>query len=461
MTNLRWKRLAALLAVITLIAAACGRDSDSGSSSDDSDSSDTTSADDSGGDEASGAFIDPDLDCDNYQGTAGIEGDTIKIGTIRPADGPYAIYDQVTTGLEAWVTSVNDNGGIKGGDGKSYQVELVKENDSYDPGKTPALAQKLVEQDGVFAIVGAIGTENNLAIRDYLNDNCVPNLALATGSPNWGDADQYPWYISGLPSYALEANYWLDYIADTRPEAKIALLYQDDDFGQAYKGALEKAIERSNSDNGTDIEIVGEQGYNPASGTTTEAAVTSLSQTGADVFIVGIGGTPCPLTLTYIPESWAPETYISVTCAGNTAMSIAGGKDVGVIQAQATLDPADPADADNEAVKEFKEKGAAAGLDEAQLNGGITSVGWGFGTYFGMLVENAQTVDRAGVMNTAFSLDQPAFGLIRPDIEIKTDGAEDPWGLEGFRIAQRNANGGWDELKPVVNRNGESNQLAG
>ena len=326
--NLKWKRLAALLAVMTLVAAACGRD-DSSSSSDDSGSSDTS---DSGGDEASGAFIDPSIDCADYEGTAGIDGDTIKIGTIRPADGPYAIYDQVTTGLEAWVTSVNSEGGIKAGDGNSYQVELVKENDSYDPGKTPALAQKLVEQDGVFAIVGVIGTENNLAIRDYLNDACVPNIALATGSTNWGDADQYPWYISGLPSYALEANYWADYIADTKPEAKIALLYQDDDFGTAYQKALTKAVERSNNDNGTTLEIVGEQGYNPLSGTTTEAAVTSLSQTGADVFIVGIGGTPCPQTLTFIPESWAPETYISVTCAGNTAMSLAGGKDVVVVR---------------------------------------------------------------------------------------------------------------------------------
>ena len=209
-----------------------------------------------------------------------------------------------------------------------YQIELVKENDSYDPGKTPALAQKLVEQDGVFALVGVIGTENNLAIRDYMNDNCVPNIAVATGSPNWGDADQYPWYLAGLPSYALEANYWVDHIAETNPDAKIALLYQDDDSGQAYKAAIEKAIERSNNDDGTTIEIVGEQGYNPLSGTTTEAATIQLSQSGADTFILGLSGTPCPQTLTFVPDTWDVERYISVTCAGNTAMSLAGGKEV-------------------------------------------------------------------------------------------------------------------------------------
>ncbi len=426
-------------------------------------SSDEDSGDDSGdsSSEESGAFIDPSIDCADYQGTAGIEGDTIKIGTIRPADGQFAIFDQITTGLEAWADSVNGNGGVEAGDGNSYMIEVIKENDSYDPGKTPALAQKLVEQDGVFAIVGTIGTENNLAIRDYLNDNCVPNIALATGSTNWGDADQYPWYITGLPSYALEANYWLDYIAETNPEAKIALLYQDDDFGTAYRDALEKAIERSNNDDGTNIEIVGEQGYNPLSGTTTEAAVTQLSSSGADTFVVGISGTPCPQTLTFIPDTWDPTTFISVTCAGNTAMSIAGPAAEGVIQAQATLDPADPADADQPAVQEFREQAAAAGLDEGQIDGGITSVGWGFGSFFGLGLEEAETAERADVMNALYALDTDAFGLVRPEIEIITDGAEDPWALEGFRIAQRNAEGGWTELKPVTNRNGESNQLAG
>ncbi|MGI9577963.1 MAG: ABC transporter substrate-binding protein [Microthrixaceae bacterium] len=456
-----WKRLAAVAFATVLVASACGRDDDSDSSSDDSNGDSNGDTNGDGSSEESGAFIDPSIDCADYQPTAGIDGETIKIGTIRPADGPFAIFDQITTGLEAWATSVNSNGGVEAGDGNSYMIEVIKENDSYDPGKTPALAQKLVEQDGVFAIVGTIGTENNLAIRDYLNDNCVPNIALATGSTNWGDADQYPWYITGLPSYALEANYWLDYIADTTPEAKIALLYQDDDFGTAYKDALEKAVERSNNDDGTNIEIVAEQGYNPLSGTTTEAAVTQLSSSGADTFIVGISGTPCPQTLTFIPETWDPTTFISVTCAGNTAMSIAGPSAEGVIQAQVTLDPADPADADEPAIQQFREQGAAAGLDEGQLDGGITSIGWNFGEFFALGLSETETVERAELMNAMYALDTDAFGLVRPGIEIITDNADDPWAIEGFRIAQRKAEGGWDELAPITNRNGESNELAG
>ncbi len=142
--NHMWKRLAAVLAVTLLVAAACGRD-DSSSGSDDGRVLTTPVP------MRRARSSIPSIDCTDYQGTAGIDGDTIKIGTIRPADGPYAIYDKVTTGLEAWVKSVNSEGGVKAGDGNTYKLELVKENDSYDPAKTPALAQKLVEQEGVFA----------------------------------------------------------------------------------------------------------------------------------------------------------------------------------------------------------------------------------------------------------------------------------------------------------------------
>lgn len=436
-----WKRLAALACALVLVASACGRDSDDDSS------------DDSGGETAEGAFINPSEDCDDYQATAGVEGDTLKIGTIRPADGPYAIYDQVTTGLQAWVDSTNDNGGIEAGDGNTYQLELLKENDGYDPGRTLGLAQKLVEQEGVFALVGVIGTENNLAIRDYLNDACVPNISLATGSPEWGKANDYPWYISALPSYATEASMWVDYLKETNPEASIALLYQDDDFGNAYKNALETQIE------GTDIEIVDQQSYNPLSGGTTEAATVALSQSGADTFVIGIGGSPCPATLTFMPDTWTPETFISTTCTGATALSLAGGRDVGIVAAQAVYDVTDPADADQQVVQDFLTNGAAAGLDEQQLTGGISSVGWGFGALFGLGIEGADAVERAEVMNTLFSLDGVSTGLVRAEMDVSTDGAEDPWPLEGFRMVERTADG-WSELSPFKNKNGESNAIA-
>lgn len=442
-----WKVGMALLLALSLTAAACGRDDDA---------SDTT-VDDNGG--SNGAetvgFINPDEDCEDYDGTQGVEGNTIKIGTIRPESGNYAIYDLVTQGLEAYFEAANEDGGLEAGDGERYTIELIKKNDEYDPAKTPALARQLVEQDGVFALVGSIGTETNEAIRDYMNDNCVPNIGLATGSTQWGtEANRYPWYISALPSYAAEANAWIEYLKAENPQAKIALLYQDDDFGEGYKGAIEKAIED------TEITVVADQSFNPRSGGTTEAAVTQMSGSGADVFIVGIGGSPCPVTLSFMPENWTPMTFISVTCASKTALALAQGKDQGVYIAQPTLDAGDPADQTNPKIVEFKERAVVGGLSEDQIEGGISSPGWGFGAFFALGLANSEVVDRAAVMNALYSLEDESFGILRDEVTVNTDGAEDPWAIEGFRIAQREGDG-WAEKTPVRNFEGQSNDFAG
>ena len=206
-----WKLTAATLLSIAVIAGAC-------SSSDGN--ADQPEGTDKGSSE-SAAFINPETDCTDYKGTQGVEGDTIKLGTIRPETGNYAIYDNVTKGMEAYFQAANKSGGLEAGDGKKYQVELIKKNDEYDPSKTPALAKQLVEKDKVFAMVGNIGTETNLSIRSYMNDQCVPNVSLATGSPEWGDANAYPWYISGLPSYTTEAHAWVEYLKAQAPKAKI------------------------------------------------------------------------------------------------------------------------------------------------------------------------------------------------------------------------------------------------
>lgn len=438
-----WKLTAAMLLSIAVIAGACSSADDTADGSDNSDKGSTDSTE----------FINPDTDCTDYKGTQGVEGDTIKLGTIRPETGNYAIYDNVTKGMAAYFEAANKRGGLEAGDGKKYKIELIKKNDEYDPSKTPALAKQLVEQDKVFAMVGNIGTETNMSIRDYMNDGCIPNVSLATGSTSWGDANDYPWYISALPSYATEAHAWVEYLKAEAPEAKIAILYQDDDFGQAYKKTIEAEIKD------TDITVVESESFNPLAGTSPEAQVVALSQSGADTFIVGIGGTPCPTSLSKMPDTWKPMTFISVTCASKLALSLAGGKDQGVYLAQPTLDPADPADATNPKVIEFKEQAAIGGLDEGAIEGGIAAPGWGFAALFAEGLKNAKTVDRAALMNALFSLKDANFGLLRDEITVNTDGAEDPWAIEGFRIAQREGDG-WVEKSPVANYEGKSNSFA-
>jgi branched-chain amino acid transport system substrate-binding protein len=455
MTANRTLRLAAVAAALALLMTACGRDDDtSDSSTGNDDTTETTAAGGDTGEDAPAAFINPDEDCTNYEGTKGITGDTIKIGTVRPESGPYSIYDTVTKGLEAYVGAINADGGVKAGDGKTYKLELVKADDGYDPARTPGEVQRLVEQEGIFAMVGEIGTSNNLAVRQYMNDNCVPSIGLATGSVEWGKAAEYPWYIGGLPSYATEGHAFMEWLVKNKPDAKIALLYQDDDYGKAYQDIIKKDIE------GTNITVVDEQSFNPLTETSPESKVAQLAGSGADVFFVGIGGTPCPAAIRSVPDSWKPLTYVSITCSGKTAMALTQGKDEGLYSAQATLDVGTTADQANAKVQEFFTKGGAQGLDQATLEGGIAAAGWGFGSLFVRGLELTPTVDRATLMNTLFSLKDQNYGLMLDDAVVNTDGSKDPWVLEDLKIIVR-AGGQWNEAAPLVSYDGTSNDFAG
>lgn len=442
-----WKVTAAALIAVSLALTGCGNDETSKGGDD-------SKTDENTGGDAGGDFINPDEDCDDYQGTQGIEGDTIKLGTIRPAQGNYAIYDQLTQGIEAYFKAANADGGIKAGDGNTYKVELFKEDDGYDPAETPALAKKLVEQEGVFAFIGQIGTEPAKAIRDYMNDMCVPNVGLATGSTEWGRASEYPWYIAGLPAYVTEAHAWMTFLKQEKPDATIALMFQDDDMGEAYKASIEREAADS------DIEVIASEGYNVLAGTPVEATVTKLAQSNADVFLIAVGGVSCPQSLTAMPGNWTPMTFVSLTCAVPAAMGIAGDRAEGVYQAQATYDLADPADADQPAIIEFKEKAAIGGLSESQIAGGIAGPGWGFAALFAQALGQMETVDRASLMNTLYSLHDAGFGMVREGITVNTDGAKDPWAIEGFRISQRQGES-WIERMPITNFEGQTAEFAG
>ena len=188
--------------------------------------------------------------------------------------------------------------------------------------------------------------------------------------------------------------------------------------------------------------------------------MVTLSQSGADVFIVGIGGTPCPKSLSTMPATWKPMTFISVTCASKLALVPRRWQGPGCLPGpQPTLDPSDPADASNPKVIEFRKQAAIGGLDEASIDGGISAPGWGFAALFAEGLRNAKTVDRAALMNALYSLKDGNFGLLRDQITVNTDGSKDPWAIEGFRIAQREGEG-WVEKTPVTNWEGQSNSFA-
>jgi len=446
----RTGRLLAVLLTAALVAAGCGSDDDKSGGNDN---------DRTNGGDTSAAFIDPAQDCaEGWDGTTGVEGDTIRLGTISPKTGAITatIYDLVTQGMKAKFDYVNSQGGVKAGDGKTYKIELEEGDDSYDASKTPQVARDLVENKKIFAMVGEIGTETSLAVRGYMNEQCVPSIALGTGSPEWGKNEASPWYIGGLPSYATEAVAFLEYYKTVKPDAKIAILYQNDDFGTSYLNAMKKWID----DTGSEMSVVAEEPFDIKSGQNPESAITSLAASKADLLYVGISGSSCAQSLTFIPASWTPDRYLGITCSVKTALSFGGDAVEGVYTSQATLDPSSPTDQQNPKVQEYFTQGKAAGLTDDQLQDGIHAAGWGFASILLQALEETPKVTRDALMNTIWQMDVGAIGLLRDGQKLITDDAKDPWLIEGLRIVQRKGND-WTEAHPLTDYNGKSNEYAG
>lgn len=435
------------LCVLGLATASCR--------SDDKDTATKTSKDSSTSSDVaapSGVLIDSattDL-CENYQPTAGITGDTIKIGTVRPSKGAFSVYDGIATGIDKYVQTVNAAGGIKAGDGKTYKLELAKGDDEYDPSKTPGEVKRLVEEEKVFALVGEVGTEHNLAVRDYLNTACVPSVAIASGAPEFGDVKTYPWQMSGIPSYAAEAHRFAEFVKE-KGGKKVAVVYQKDLVGEAYLDTIKKEASASG------YEVVGSESFSPLGGGTPAAQVAKLASTNADVFFVGLSGIPCPQAVSAKPANWTPMTWVSITCMGKLALTIAGTAQEGIYGAQVTYDPGAASDAEVPAVKQLFEDAAAVGVEKGDVESGIIAIGWGLGAEFGKALELMKTVDRASLIN-AMNDFKDVSGIALQRYPANT-GADDPWILEKLRVVQR-VNGDWTEVSAAIDYNGKSNSFA-
>src|SRR6516164_4137889 len=153
----------------------------------------------------------------------------IKIGNTMAYSGPASSYGTIGKSDAAYFAMINDQGGING-----RKVNFIVRDDAYSPPKTVEEIRQLVEQDKVLATFNTLGTPTNTAIRQYMNDNKVPQLFVGTGANKWNDPTQYPWTIGFQPSYQIEARIYAHYILKHIPDAKIAVLYQNDDYGKDY-----------------------------------------------------------------------------------------------------------------------------------------------------------------------------------------------------------------------------------
>jgi branched-chain amino acid transport system substrate-binding protein len=244
--------------------------------------------------------------------TPGVTATQILIGGTGPLTGNEAAYEPVLSGAEAYFSYVNARGGVYG-----RKVVYKVEDDQYDPTKTVPLTQKLVEQDGVFAIFDTVGTEQSIAIRQYLNSIQVPELFVGSGATSIGSAHaQYPWTMGLLPSFAGEGAVYGRLIGARQPTAKIAVLYENDDYGAELLAGLERGLGPHAG------QIVGAQSYVPTDLTVT-GQVTQLMNTGANVFV--IFALPTQAIQAFVAAArlgWKPAEYVTSVSIDPAVMTI-------------------------------------------------------------------------------------------------------------------------------------------
>jgi branched-chain amino acid transport system substrate-binding protein len=444
-------RFLSLALVLVLVVAACGDGRDDDEGADDGDGTEEPTGTTGGGDAAAG-LIDA-ADCPGDP-TTGIEGNTIKIGTSLPQSGPYSGFSQILRGEQAYFQYLNEELGGVEIDGEKYTIELIAEDDQYAADQTVTNVNKLINDDRVFALFNVVGTKNNLAIRDLVSENCVPNLFAATGSPAWGNKE-YPWILgTPLVPYPAEMYALVEYLKENQPAATIAILHANDDFGRSYAETLEALVE------GTDLEIVATQAYD-AEGFDVATQVTNLAASDADVFVIGATLLACPNALNEVGGSgWDPLIYMSGTCTSKTLVAGAGANAEGVISVAPIMDPSDPQYADNEAMVLYKEKVAQYGGADADPTNGIVAYGWSVAA---LLAETLQRVDaeltRESVMETARTLsDVSGIALQLPGTSWGVD-AEDWFLGEQFNLVQYSVADGYfspiGELISVEGRTAE------
>src|SRR5918994_7236795 len=424
--------IAMAVALALLGSGACSQRDDD----DDTSSGDEASEGGGGGEESSI----PTEDCVSDP-TQPIEGDTIRIVSSYPQSGLTAAFSEIARGWRSYFEMVNADGGVEIG-GQSYQIEYDDRDDEYNAARTAQNIEELVgaEGDGAFAVFSVVGTANNVAIRDTLNELCVPNVFAATGSPQWGNAD-YPWMIgSTLAPYTLEGEMFARVLEEEDPDATVALLLQDDDFGDAYLEGFEQAIE------GTDITIVEEQRYSTGA-SEVAAQVTSLASSGATAFFNGGTLLACPDALSQAASNnWEPITWVSSTCTSDTLMGLAGENADGVYSVTNLKDPLNPEWADDEALTEY-----LATVDEYQPDAepernAIVGYGWTQGALFVQALEAAEEPTRLAVMESIRNLDGISGGTLLPGITVTTDGEEDPYMGESLNLMQYSASDGYFSL---------------
>ena len=340
----------------------------------------------------------------------------IKIGNVMPYSGPASAYGIIGKTEEAYFRMVNDNGGING-----RKINFVSYDDGYSPPKTVEQTRKLIESDEVFLVFNALGTLTQTAVQKYQNAKKVPQLFVATGASKWNDPKNFPWTMGFQPSYRVEARIFAKYILKEKPNAKVAVFYQNDDFGKDYVAGLKEIF----GDRAKSL-IVAEESYE-----TTEPSIDShivkLKGTGADVFVNISTPKFAAQAIKKMAElEWKPMHLMTdVSISIGAVMKPAGFEaGQGILSAGYLKDASDPQWKDDEGMKKFMafidKYIPGANISDANLVYGFAAAQ----TMVQVLKQCGDNLTRENVMKQAASLKDFAPDTLLPGIKINTGPAD-------------------------------------
>jgi branched-chain amino acid transport system substrate-binding protein len=336
----------------------------------------------------------------------------IKIGNIMPYSGPASAYGVIGKTEQAYFNKINAEGGING-----RKINFISYDDGYSPPKTVEQARKLVESDEVLLIFNSLGTPPNSAIQKYMNSKKVPQLFVATGATKWNDPKEFPWTMGWQPNYQSESRIYAKYILKEKPNAKIAILYQNDDYGKDYVKGLKDGLGAKAASM-----IIAEESYETTQ-PTIDSSIVKLKSTNADVFFNVTTPKFAAQAIKKMAEiEWKPLHFLNnVSVSIGSVMKPAGFENSqGILSSAYLKDTSDPQWKDDAGMKAFDEFLAKYFPEGNRIDINLI---YGYTVAQGLvhvLKACGDDLTRANVMRQAASIKGLEIGTLLPGIKVNT-----------------------------------------
>ncbi|MTV17100.1 MULTISPECIES: ABC transporter substrate-binding protein [Bradyrhizobium] len=355
--------------------------------------------------------------------------EAIRIGQTLPYSGPVSGFGTIGRAQEAFFAKVNAEGGING-----RQVKFITLDDAYSPPKTVEQTRKLVEQEEVLMMFGSLGTATNNAVHRYLNSKKIPQLFVLSGATKWADPKTYPWTMPGMASYESEGVVYAKYVLQAKPDAKIAILAQNDDFGRDYVAGFKRALGSKAASM-----IVAEASYE-TSAPTISSQLATLKASGADVLFGVVLGKFTPQMIKGVAEiGWKPDLFFVPTSASSISFLEPAGLEnaVGLISSSNQKDTMDAQWADDPAVKDYLAF-MKQYLPNADLSNSNYSAGYHYATLLMAVLKACKNdFSRENIMRQAASLRDVPLPLLLPGMTVST-GPDDYLPFQQLRLRRFN-----------------------